>query len=66
MQTLQDHARQPGSIHYTIALIPTLSAGVDIMGIGVVLVSIMGLFGVAKGSRRLVNLASVATLLALT
>ncbi|KAF8935185.1 hypothetical protein BGZ58_005178 [Dissophora ornata] len=39
-----------------ITLIPTLSVGIDVMGIGVVLVSIMGLFGVAKGCRRLMNL----------
>ncbi|KAF9976727.1 hypothetical protein BGZ73_007952 [Actinomortierella ambigua] len=43
-------------MHHGITLIPTLSVGVDLMGIGVVLVSIVGLCGVAKGCRRLMNL----------
>jgi hypothetical protein len=44
-----------------ITLTPTLSIGVDIMGIGVVLVSVMGLLGVAKGCRRLMNLVKRET-----
>ncbi|KAF9437652.1 hypothetical protein BGZ76_011766 [Entomortierella beljakovae] len=56
MNLLQSQNLQAGSMQYGITLIPTLSVGVDIMGIGVVLVSIMGLFGVAKGCRRLMNL----------
>ncbi|KAG0377345.1 hypothetical protein BGX24_006293 [Mortierella sp. AD032] len=43
-------------MRHGITLTPTLSVGVDIMGIGVVLVSVMGLFGVAKGCRRLMNM----------
>ncbi|KAG0306654.1 hypothetical protein BGZ98_001956 [Dissophora globulifera] len=39
-----------------LTIIPTLSVEIDIMGVGVVLVSIMGLFGVAKGCRRIMNL----------
>ncbi|KAF9283937.1 hypothetical protein BGZ88_010237, partial [Linnemannia elongata] len=42
-------------MRYGITLTPTLSIGVDIMGIGVVLVTVMGLLGVAKGCRRLMN-----------
>ncbi|KAF9114828.1 hypothetical protein BGX27_009665 [Mortierella sp. AM989] len=56
MQLLQSQTQQAESMHYGVALIPTFSVGVDIMGIGVVLVSIMGLFGVAKGCRQLMNL----------
>ncbi|KAF9119203.1 hypothetical protein BGW39_000485 [Mortierella sp. 14UC] len=48
--------QQPDSMRHGITLTPTLSIGVDIMGIGVVLVSVMGLLGVAKGCRRLMNM----------
>ncbi|KAI7828745.1 hypothetical protein BC939DRAFT_49528 [Gamsiella multidivaricata] len=43
-------------MQHGIMLIPTLSVGIDVMGVGVVLVSIMGLLGVAKGCRHLMNL----------
>ncbi|KAF9345263.1 hypothetical protein BGX26_003347 [Mortierella sp. AD094] len=56
MQLLQSQNQQTGSTNYGITLIPTFSVGVDIMGVGVVLVSVMGLFGVAKGCRQLMNL----------
>ncbi|KAI8600730.1 hypothetical protein EDD21DRAFT_430630, partial [Dissophora ornata] len=56
IQILQAQNQQAGSMARGITLIPTLSVGIDVMGIGVVLVSIMGLFGVAKGCRRLMNL----------
>ncbi|KAG0276494.1 hypothetical protein BGZ95_007471 [Linnemannia exigua] len=48
--------QRPDSMRHGITLTPTLSVGVDIMGIGVVLVSFMGLLGVAKGCRRLMNM----------
>ncbi|KAF9911951.1 hypothetical protein EC991_001398 [Linnemannia zychae] len=48
--------QQPDSMRHGITLTPTLSIGVDIMGIGVVLVSVMGLLGVAKSCRRLMNM----------
>ncbi|KAF9147767.1 hypothetical protein BG015_010537 [Linnemannia schmuckeri] len=56
IQILKTQNQQPDSMRYGITLTPTLSIGVDIMGIGVVLVSVMGLLGVAKGCRRLMNL----------
>ncbi|KAF9386210.1 hypothetical protein CPC16_007688 [Podila verticillata] len=39
-----------------IALVPILSVGVDMASIGVVSISALGLVGVIKGSRRLMNL----------
>ncbi|KAF9322028.1 hypothetical protein BG003_008219 [Podila horticola] len=39
-----------------VALVPTLSFGVDLASIAVVSISILGLTGVIKGSRRLMNL----------
>ncbi|KAF8948142.1 hypothetical protein BGZ47_006250 [Haplosporangium gracile] len=56
IQILKTQNQQPDSMRHGITLTPTLSIGVDIMGIGVVLVSVMGLLGVAKGCRRLMNL----------
>ncbi|KAG0282459.1 hypothetical protein BGZ96_000466 [Linnemannia gamsii] len=53
---LKTQNQQPDSMRNGITLTPTLSIGVDILGIGVVLVSVMGLLGVAKGCRRLINL----------
>jgi len=41
-----------------IALVPILSVGVDMASIGVVSISVLGLAGVIKGSRRLMNLVS--------
>ncbi|KAK3843209.1 MAG: hypothetical protein J3R72DRAFT_441062 [Linnemannia gamsii] len=55
-QILKTQNQRPDSMRHGITLTPTLSVGVDIMGIGVVLVSVMGLFGVAKGCRRLMNM----------
>ncbi|KAH7047037.1 hypothetical protein BKA57DRAFT_464881 [Linnemannia elongata] len=55
IQILKTQNQQPDSMRYGITLTPTLSIGVDIMGIGVVLVTVMGLLGVAKGCRRLMN-----------
>ncbi|KAF9137347.1 hypothetical protein BGX30_010318 [Mortierella sp. GBA39] len=56
IQVLKTQNQQPDSMRHGITLTPTLSIGVDIMGIGVVLVTVMGLLGVAKGCRRLMNL----------
>ncbi|KAF9967041.1 hypothetical protein BGZ70_000330 [Mortierella alpina] len=56
MQILRAQSSQAGSMQHGITLTPTLSVGIDIMGIGVVVVSIMGLLGVAKGCKRLMNL----------
>lgn len=53
---LQTQSQQAESMRHGITLTPTLSVGVDIMGIGVVLVSVIGLLGVAKGCRRIMNL----------
>ncbi|KAF9208657.1 hypothetical protein BGZ49_008035 [Haplosporangium sp. Z 27] len=63
MQLLQAQHQNTGSMSYGITLIPTFSVGVDIMGIGVVLVSIMGLLGVARGCRQLMNFYFVLVLL---
>lgn len=41
--------------HHGVTLIPTLSVGVDIMGIAIVFVSVVGLFGVVRGCKRLMN-----------
>ncbi|KAF9951544.1 hypothetical protein BGZ72_006964 [Mortierella alpina] len=62
MQILQTQSSQAGSLQHGITLTPTFSVGVDIMGIGVVVVSIMGLLGVAKGCKRLMNLYFVLVL----
>ncbi|KAG0250885.1 hypothetical protein BG011_008000 [Mortierella polycephala] len=56
VQIIKAQNQQAGLMQSGITLIPNLSVGVDIMGIGVVIVSIMGLFGVARGCRRLMNL----------
>lgn len=58
IRILQAQNQQAGAMQHGITLIPTLSVGVDIMGIGVVLVSIMGLIGVAKGCSRLMHWVS--------
>ena len=55
IRILQAQNQQAGVMQHGITLIPTLSVGVDIMGIGVVLVSVMGLIGVAKGCNRLMH-----------
>ncbi|KAF9275198.1 hypothetical protein BGZ68_010961 [Mortierella alpina] len=62
MQILQAQSSQAGSMQHGITLTPTLSVGIDIMGIGVVVVSIMGLLGVAKGCKRLMNLYFILVL----
>ncbi|KAG9068608.1 hypothetical protein KI688_010884 [Linnemannia hyalina] len=41
---------------HNVHLVPTLSVGLDSMCIGVITVSLIGLLGVAKGNRRLMNL----------
>ncbi|KAG0219779.1 hypothetical protein BGX33_000621 [Mortierella sp. NVP41] len=56
IQVLKAQNQQPDTMRHGITLTPTVSVGVDIMGIGVMLVSVMGLFSVAKGCRRLMNL----------
>ncbi|KAF9196476.1 hypothetical protein BGZ50_000096 [Haplosporangium sp. Z 11] len=56
VQIIKAQNQQIGLMQSDITLIPNLSVGVDIMGIGVVIVSIMGLFGVARGCKRLMNL----------
>ncbi|KAF9920287.1 hypothetical protein FBU30_009906 [Linnemannia zychae] len=43
-------------MRYGISLTPTVSIGVDVMGIGVALVSVMGLLGVSRGCTKLMNL----------
>ncbi|ORZ16783.1 hypothetical protein BCR41DRAFT_386341 [Lobosporangium transversale] len=62
-QILQTQKQNIKAMHpHDIILIPTLSIGVDLMSIGVVLVSIMGLCGIAKGCTRLMNLYFVLVL----
>ncbi|KAF9902506.1 hypothetical protein EC991_004838 [Linnemannia zychae] len=46
----------PLSNRHNIHLVPTISVGLDSMCIGVIAVSLIGLLGVARGSRRLMNL----------
>ncbi|KAF9166602.1 hypothetical protein DFQ27_002317 [Actinomortierella ambigua] len=65
-QVLRPQSRQVLTMHHGITLIPTLSVGVDLMGIGVVVVSIVGLCGVAKGCRRLMNVYFVFVLCFIT
>ncbi|KAG0035508.1 hypothetical protein BGZ81_006885 [Podila clonocystis] len=55
IHVLQIHNRQAETSHHGVTLIPTLSVGVDIMGIAIVFVSIVGLFGVVRGCKRLMN-----------
>ncbi|KAG0341823.1 hypothetical protein BG000_007878 [Podila horticola] len=55
LHVLQIHNRQAETAHHGVTLIPTLSVGVDIMGIAIVFVSIVGLFGVVRGCKRLMN-----------
>ncbi|KAG0023504.1 hypothetical protein BGZ80_009279 [Entomortierella chlamydospora] len=43
-------------MHHGIILAPTFSFSMDSMRVGVVLISLMGLFGVTKKSRRIMNL----------
>ncbi|KAF9924213.1 hypothetical protein FBU30_005775 [Linnemannia zychae] len=64
---IQDHTTTPNkyqqhsqegtsSGRHNIQLVPTLSIGLDSMCIGVIAVSVIGLLGVARGNRRLMNL----------
>lgn len=58
---LQEQCRdsRPSSMNRGIALVPILSVGVDMASIGVVSISALGLVGVIKGSRRLMNLVCI-------
>ncbi|KAG0332662.1 hypothetical protein BG004_001154 [Podila humilis] len=49
-------------VHHGVTLIPTLSVGVDLMGIGIIFISIIGLFGVVRGSKKLMNVYFVSVL----
>ncbi|KAF9386039.1 hypothetical protein CPB97_004179 [Podila verticillata] len=55
IHVLHIHNRQAETAHHGVTLIPTLSVGVDIMGIAIVFVSAVGLFGVVRGCKRLMN-----------
>ncbi|KAG0289235.1 hypothetical protein BGZ97_006515 [Linnemannia gamsii] len=52
----QEQQQQTAGGRHNVHLVPTLSVGLDSMCIGVVAVSLIGLLGVARGNRRLMNL----------
>ncbi|KAG0058832.1 hypothetical protein BGZ90_004749 [Linnemannia elongata] len=52
----QPQKQQQTAGRHNVHLVPTLSVGLDSMCIGVIAVSLIGLLGVAKGNRRLMNL----------
>ncbi|KAF9431180.1 hypothetical protein BGZ94_007631 [Podila epigama] len=55
IHVLQVHNRQAEAAHHGVTLIPTVSVGVDLVGIAIVFVSIVGLFGVIRGCKRMMN-----------